>query len=606
MMESMSRRVSQVFLAACAAGCALGDWLTVPRRIPAAGGLMEAVEAADGAASNGYPFHIAQPLRYQQVFAATEFETLPSPARIDQILFRADMAQSTQRPFSSTLANVRIELSTTPAKPDGLDKRFDRNFGTARQVVYSGPLTLSSRMTLISAEEGPMAPDIMVPLQKPFLYDPKAGNLLMEVRIYAGAPTVEMDALNDEGDGVSRLVAVGPDAVEGHPDTLGLVTRFHFTVTMPGPAVSRVTGPAAHPDRQVGFPIAGLNQKDTFLFRYGRTNFTEEEQIDTGLGPQYNGRSCAQCHNVPQLGGFGRVKVMHAARPGQKADTLVPLFSIPLHLCEAPVDRQAHTTSYRISIPLFGDGLIDAIPDAAIAAGADPEDKDKDGIRGRAARVRDLETGAMRVGRFGWKAQHASLVAFVGDAYRNEMGITNRLFPDELNVGVADDKFKACDTMPDPEDRKNPENGLFGLENLTNFLKFLGPVPRLGVTEDARAGEKLFTAIGCARCHTPVLGTAAGGHPALSGKPVALYSNLLLHDVGTGDGIAQGDAHGQEFRTAPLWGLRLRRPLMHDGRSGTVEHAIGQHGGEAAGVTKRYRALPAEERRQLLAFLDTL
>jgi CxxC motif-containing protein (DUF1111 family) len=137
-------------------------------------------------------------------------------------------------------------------------------------------------------------------------------------------------------------------------------------------------------------------------------------------------------------------------------------------------------------------------------------------------------------------------------------------------------------------------------------MKFLAPAGRGPIDDTVRAGEALFGAIGCASCHVPSLQTGPSPNPLFHRKVVPLFSDLLLHDIGTGDGIRQEAAEPAEFRTPALWGLRLRRPLLHDGLAATIEDAIGQHGGEAAAARQRFLALPADQRGALLAFLKSL
>ena len=192
-------------------------------------------------------------------------------------------------------------------------------------------------------------------------------------------------------------------------------------------------------------------------------------------------------------------------------------------------------------------------------------------MSGRAARVVDAATGERRIGRFGWKAQHATLLTFGADAYRNEMGITNDVFSAEVAFGVTAERMRACDRIGDPEDIRDPVTRRRGIDNFASFMRFLGPVAREGSSELTRAGEQVFAAIGCATCHHPVLNTGPSSNPLFDRKPVALFSDLLLHDVGTGDGIVQGPAEEEEIRTPALWGLRLRRPLLHDGSAATTE-----------------------------------
>jgi CxxC motif-containing protein (DUF1111 family) len=259
-----------------------------------------------------------------------------------------------------------------------------------------------------------------------------------------------------------------------------------------------------------------------------------------------------------------------------------------------------------VPIPLFGAGLIEAIPDDALLNLEDPSDANRDGISGRAAAVIDVASGQLRVGRFGWKAQHATLLAFSADAYRNEMGITNDLFRTEVANNVDPARLKECDLKPDPEDSVDPLTGMRGIDAFEAFMKFLAPVGRAAESGETARGEALFQAIGCANCHVPVLMTGQSRNPVFDRKAAALYSDLLLHDVGTGDGIAQDDAAPNELRTPALWGLRFRRPLLHDGSAATIEQAVLRHGNEAAMAIENYRQLAAGKREALLAFLGSL
>ncbi len=362
-----------------------------------------------------------------------------------------------------------------------------------------------------------------------------------------------------------------------------------------------------------GDPLAGITPSEFELFRLGREDFLEVEEPEDGLGPAFNGRSCAECHNVPAVGGGGRVAEVragirdaHGSFREPEGGSLLHLFSIPDHGCQAEAGPEINVIARRIPIPLFGAGLVEAIPDEAILAREDPEDADGDGIRGRAARVPDPVTGAMRIGRFGWKAQHATLLAFAADAYRNEMGITNDLFREEVALGVSRERLRLCDPVKDPEDVRDRRTGLRGIDNFENFMRFLAPVERAPVTPPAERGEALFSAIGCARCHVPALMTGPSSNPVFDRRPVRLYSDLLLHDIGTGDGIAQADAGPQEIRTPALWGLRFRRPLLHDGSAATPEEAIRRHDNEAARARQAFFELSQHDRDALLAFLQSL
>jgi CxxC motif-containing protein (DUF1111 family) len=212
----------------------------------------------------------------------------------------------------------------------------------------------------------------------------------------------------------------------------------------------------------------------------------------------------------------------------------------------------------------------------------------------------------MRVGRFGWKAQQASLLGFSADAYLNEMGITNDLALQENAPNDDEVRLRDCDQVPDPEDAPDAETGRRGIDNFENFMRFLGPPPRGEITAQVMRGEAIFREVGCAQCHTPAMQTGPNPIAPLDQKTVPLFSDLLLHDVGTGDGIVQGGAGADELRTSPLWGLRMSHPFLHDGSAATIEEAIRRHAGEATRVTRRFRRLRSAQREDLLAFLRSL
>ena len=374
-----------------------------------------------------------------------------------------------------------------------------------------------------------------------------------------------------------------------------------------------VAGQTARP--LPGDPLPGITSGDFEEFRLGLEDFTEVETAEEGLGPAFNGSSCAVCHSVPTIGGAGVVAEVRAARRDERGEfvELVPtsgslfqIFSIPTHTCQPIIPPEANVISRRVPIPLFGAGLVEAIPDETLLALDDAGDRDRDGISGRAAVITDIATGHRRVGRFGWKAQHATLLAFGADAYRNEMGITNDLFPDELAFGITREQMQLCDRIPDPEDRPDRRTRRRGIDNFEAFMKFLAPAGRGPIDDTVRAGEALFGAVGCASCHVPSLQTGPSANALFHHKMVPLFSDLLLHDVGTGDGIRQEAAEPQEFRTPALWGLRLRRPLLHDGTAATIEDAIGAHGNEAASARARFTAISPDQRAALLAFLKSL
>jgi CxxC motif-containing protein (DUF1111 family) len=280
-------------------------------------------------------------------------------------------------------------------------------------------------------------------------------------------------------------------------------------------------------------------------------------------------------------------------------------------LAYGPLDP-ATRASARIAPAVRGAGLLDAIGDAAILARADPDDRDGDGISGRASRVRDVATGEERVGRFGWKALQPTLAQQVASALRNDLGITSELYP-EQPCSAAQASCVAAPDGGDPPSDTEITPLLFA--KLVRFTATLA-LPARGAARAAAAsdGRALFRQIGCASCHVPSFTTGDTVAPHAARQTIWPYSDLLLHDLGPGlaDEVGEGDASGAEWRTAPLWGLgrATRDPastsLLHDGRARSSEEAILWHGGEAEGARASYRALPRERREALLAFLATL
>lgn len=363
-----------------------------------------------------------------------------------------------------------------------------------------------------------------------------------------------------------------------------------------------------------GAPLPGVRPSEFTEFRMGLDDFLEVETAEDGLGPAYNGTSCAVCHNVPAIGGGGVILEVRAGYRGASGfnglndagDTLIHMLSVPSHGCQPYMPDDVNVIAHRAPIPLFGAGLVEAIPDESLLGLEDPFDRNGDGVSGRAAIVVDVATGERRVGRFGWKAQHATLLAFGADAYRNEMGITNDLFPQELAFGVPEAQMRLCDPLPDPEDKPDPATRRRGIDNFESFMRFLAPVARSRTDAVTHEGERVFAAIGCATCHVPVLTTGPSSNPLFHRKPVPLFSDLLLHDIGTGDGIRQASAEPSEIRTPALWGLRFRRPLLHDGSAATIEDAIERHRNEAELARRGFARLSPEEREALLIFLRSL
>lgn len=362
---------------------------------------------------------------------------------------------------------------------------------------------------------------------------------------------------------------------------------------------------------QAGGPLAGLTSAELAAFRSGLETFRQVETTDSGLGPVFNDVSCLACHRVPAVGGaslrtvtrFGLAANGHFNPLTERGGSLLQQRALDPSFREV-VPREANTVARRLTTPLFGAGLIEAIPDATLAAAA-AADK-PDGVRGRVSLVNDVTTGVQRVGRFGWKAQQATLLAFSADAFVNELGITNRFFPEENAPNGNTALLARADQIQDPEDTAD-STGLADVDRAAAFMRLLAAPPRGPVSADTTAGERVFTSINCTACHTPALTTGPSTVAALSRKTVPLYSDLLLHDMGAlGDGIAQGAAGPRDMRTAPLWGLGRRPAYLHDGRTGSLDAAIKAHDGEASAARTRYTQLDATRRRQLLAFLRSL
>jgi CxxC motif-containing protein (DUF1111 family) len=354
-------------------------------------------------------------------------------------------------------------------------------------------------------------------------------------------------------------------------------------------------------------------------FNDNRFIFEEVETVEDGLGPTYNAQSCRECHQNVVTGGASQVaehrtgRLLNGAFFESLGGSLIQSRAISPDIVER-VAFEDDVRTFRISTNTLGAGFVEALSNATLLALRDQQPRS---MRGRALLVPVLEAGGKaRIGRFGWKSQHASLVSFSGDAYLNEMGITSPLFPEE-NTSAGQDVGSG--TPWDPVD--DPEDDGVDLIAFADFMRSTKAPPRGSITADVRAGERWFRDVGCAICHTPALVTAPAGTPinggefvvppALGSKRFRPYSDFLLHDIGTGDGIpvlpgAEYAGTASQIRTAPLWALRTRNRLMHDGLSFTKQEAIARHAGQAAAVTARYDALTAAQKQQMLAFLDSL
>jgi CxxC motif-containing protein (DUF1111 family) len=351
-------------------------------------------------------------------------------------------------------------------------------------------------------------------------------------------------------------------------------------------------------------------------FNRARDVFDKRYEIAEGLGPVYNTQSCAECHQNPVSGGTSQITSLFAGTfdgnmfvdaPG---GSLISDRAINAAIQEHVPD-ESNVRSFRTSLNTLGDGFVECVADETLLtiSNSQPES-----MRGQVVWVPVLEApDAPRIGRFGWKDRHASLVSFSADAYLNEMGITSPLRPNEnTSNGRSVAEF---DQVPDPE--LTPRD----LHLSATFLRSTKAPPRdsqLASTPDALAGEQLFHSIGCAVCHVPTIVTAPPGTminggtfmvpPELGNKIIHPFSVFLLHDIGVGDGIVDNGPPStrNEMRTAPLWGVRTRTRLMHDGESRTINEAINRHRGEALPSWNNFQALTTAQQNQLITFLKSL
>jgi|SRR5580765_1036572 CxxC motif-containing protein (DUF1111 family) len=407
-----------------------------------------------------------------------------------------------------------------------------------------------------------------------------------------------------------------------------------------------------------GFDNKSNGMVDDATHQADQVKFDDTETIADGLGPIYNAQSCRECHQNPTSGGTSQVAELRVGHEGAdhvfqnpeipiahgaeviKGRTLVndrsicPSGAFPDTEIQEHVPDSENIRTTRISLGLLGDGFVEAVPDATLVELARKQCTESHRkICGQAISVPIVEApGETGIGRFGWKDQHASLLSFSADAYLNEMGITTRLFPDEFT--------KLCNTAAEPNDAAGPD----GLDDVDHFARFIraSKAPardaKLAGSEQSKKGAALFEKIGCATCHVTTMTTAAAGtkinggtytvSDALGGKTFYPYSDFLMHNIGTGDGIVVPmiEHYGQKMysiqwknfspqhfrnaqfklRTAPLWGVRFRNRLMHDGESTTLRDAIRRHKKEARDSARRFERLSAADKQALLEFLSSL
>ena len=383
-----------------------------------------------------------------------------------------------------------------------------------------------------------------------------------------------------------------------------------FVVVVLGCIVLGGRGGSSPPD--FGDPLPALTAAQRERFDAGKADFQEIETVEDGLGPVFNDVSCASCHSVAAVGGgsaivetrFGTVTDGRFDPLSRLGGSLIQKHGIgaaaECEYLDEIVPPDATIVAGRRTTPLFGLGLVDAVPDSTFRRLALAQKLDGDGIAGFVSVVTNLSTGLPAVGKFGWKGQVPSLFQFAGDAYVNEMGITNPQFPDE-NCPAGDCASLSCNPVPELNDDGE------GVQKFADFMTFLAPPPRGPITVAAAFGEHVFHRIGCASCHVATLRTGTNAAVALDRVTFHPYSDFLLHDMGPlGDGITQNRATGRFMRTAPLWGVRKLTTFLHDGRATTLEQAILAHEGQGRRARDRYARLPGYEKSWLVAFLNSL
>ncbi len=375
----------------------------------------------------------------------------------------------------------------------------------------------------------------------------------------------------------------------------------------------------------------GIVEPPGDTFARDQEAYEQNHSVETGLGPVYNATACVSCHENPNSGGasqFTELRVGHKDENGNFVNPTIFINdgkntitgrSIVNDRAIGP-EAQEHIPAteniraLRAALNTLGDGFVEAIDDTTLIAIAERQPELSEGrIHGEVVQAPIFEApGQTRVGRFGWKDQHSSLLSFIGDAYLNEMGVTNRLRPTDVTTVLK--------TTKDPEDQPD-DLGLADIDHFAQFIRGTMVPPRdaiLAATPLAIRGGELFRRVGCAVCHVESITTALAGTvidggmfivpDALGDKIIHPFGDFLLHDIGTGDGIVQVGPQdtANKLRTAPLWGLRTKPRFMHDLQSLSLEDAISRHEGEAREPAKRFKQLTPEERQALITFLNTL
>jgi CxxC motif-containing protein (DUF1111 family) len=401
---------------------------------------------------------------------------------------------------------------------------------------------------------------------------------------------------------------------------LSILAGWAITVSA---ASAAATDPGVRAGVSVGDPLPGLTADQTTLFFLGQDNFKETEQLGDGLGPRFNLDSCVGCHTYPTHGGssppvnpqvtvataFGAKNILptfitangpiREARfkflpNGQRDGGVHSLFVI-----SGRVDAQGSAAnctavqedfngqfargnvSTRIPTPIYGDGLMESIPDTTLVANlaANAQQKAQLGISGHF----NTNGNDGRITRFGWKAQNVSLLVFAGEAYNVEMGITNENFQTERDLNPTCQTAAVPNSIIGQHSLATPNDVLSDIEKFAVYMRFIGPpIPSTtvpGGADSITRGKAAFNSVGCALCHTPSLMTTNTTVAAMANQNVALFSDLAVHHMGPtlADNVIQGSAGPDEFRTAPLWGVGQRVYFLHDGRTSDLMQAIQLH-----------------------------
>jgi CxxC motif-containing protein (DUF1111 family) len=399
-----------------------------------------------------------------------------------------------------------------------------------------------------------------------------------------------------------------------------LISPMTFTSIVEGQAA--VEAPRGFDNITNGFVTQAIFDADLLKFE-------ERDGIDEGLGPCYNATACSDCHQNPVTGGISQITELRAGHfdgvnfinhPG---GSLINDRATDAEIQERVLGGNEVRT-FRTSLNVLGDGFIECIDSNVIANNANAQPAAQ---RGTIITVPVAEANnALRVGRFGWKNQQASLLSFSSDAYLNEMGITNRF---NLTENTSNGRFVGFGSGFDPvsDAAPNGEDTANDIDAFTRFMRATKVPPRGTGAEDGTngapnadvvAGSNLFNQVGCNICHTRTFTSAPAGTSinggaftvpaALGNKTIHPFSDFALHDVGTGDGIVQNGGQGtrNQLRTPPLWGVRTRDRIMHDGEGLNRNESILRHAGQATAIINNYNALSATQKNQLIAFLNSL